>query len=124
MRNPPISLIMLRSLVRFQPAPLSFFRDLPVLTRDMTVRVGTELEVPRGPKAVEQDPRPFIWIDADIDLLEDLSVTPRVWADSISLPTLLIAPDTRTGLLAAQLDAVDEFVRRHGDSDADETFRT
>jgi hypothetical protein len=33
---------------------------------------------------------------------------------SISVPSLLIAPDARTGLLPRHLDAVDEFVRQHG----------
>jgi hypothetical protein len=88
--------------------------DLPVLTR---VDHGEEwdqawkfLAVRR---VVEQDPRPFVWIDDDIDFLEDVSVTPRAWADSISVPSLLIAPDARRGL-PRHLDAVDEFVRQHG----------
>ena len=70
---------------------------------------------------VQADPRPFIWIDDDIDFLRDDALSPREWAESISVPSLLIAPDTRTGLLFRQLDAVDEFLRQHGgDSEGDE----
>ena len=71
---------------------------------------------------VEKDPRPFVWIDDDIDFLRDQGLTPREWADGVSVPSLLIAPDTRTGLLPRQLDAVEEFLRRHrGDPEADDT---
>ncbi len=74
---------------------------------------------------VEQDPRPFVWIDHDIDFLRGEAVSPREWADNISTPSLLIAPDTRTGLLPRQLDAVEEFVRQHGgNSEVDETGET
>ncbi len=90
-------------------------RDLPVLTR---IDHGEEWDLSwkflAVRRAVEEDPRPFVWIDDDIDFLEDVSVTPRTWADSISVPSLLIAPDARTGLLPRHLDAVDEFVRQHG----------
>jgi hypothetical protein len=71
---------------------------------------------------IEQDPRPFVWLDDDIDFLRDEAVSPREWADGISVPSLLIAPDPRTGLLPRQLDAVEEFVRQHGgDAEADDT---
>ncbi len=101
-------------------------RDLPVLTRDDH---GEEWDLAwkflAVRRVVEQDPKPFVWIDDDIDFLEDVSLTPRTWADSISVPSLLIAPDTRTGLLPRQLDTVDEFVRRHGrDSELDDTEKT
>ncbi len=71
-------------------------------------------------QVVEQDPRPFVWIDDDIDFLRDDAVSPREWADSIPVPSLLIAPDTRTGLLPRQLDAVDEFLRQHGGGPGDD----
>ena len=69
---------------------------------------------------VEQDPRPFVWIDDDIDFVWDDAVSPREWADGISVPSLLIAPDTQTGLLRRQLDAVDEFLRQHGGGSGDD----
>jgi len=65
-------------------------------------------------RSVERDPRPFVWIDDDIDYFQDGPVTAREWAASLSLPSLLIAPGGETGLLPQQLDAVEDFVRRHG----------
>jgi hypothetical protein len=65
-------------------------------------------------RSVERDPRPFVWIDDDIDYFRDGPVTAREWAASLSLPSLLIAPGGETGLLPQQLDAVEDFVRRHG----------
>jgi len=64
--------------------------------------------------AVEGDPRPFVWIDDDLDFFRDGPVTAREWAASLPLPILLIAPQGETGLLPQQLDAVEDFVRRHG----------
>jgi hypothetical protein len=65
-------------------------------------------------RSVERDPRPFVWLDDDIDFFQDEAVTPREWAASLSTPSLLIAPDSDAGLQPHQLDAVEEFVRRHG----------
>jgi uncharacterized protein YegL len=91
-------------------------RNLPVLERDDE---GEEWEVDWKFRAirrlVEDDPRPFVWIDGDIDFLQDLSVTAKGWAKSIGVPSLLIAPDRGTGLLPRHLDAVEDFVRQHGD---------
>jgi hypothetical protein len=71
---------------------------------------------------VEHQPRPFVWIDDDIEFLRNETATPREWAESMPIPSLIIAPDTRTGLLPRQLDAVDVFLRRHGDnSEVDDT---
>ena len=36
------------------------------------------------------------------------------WAESLPLPSLLIAPEGETGLRPLQLDTVEDFVRRHG----------
>ncbi len=90
-------------------------RGLPVLSP-----LGEEEEWGRDWKflavrrSVERSPRPFIWIDDDIDFFEDGAVTPREWAAGLSTPNLLVAPDCDTGLLPHQLDAVEEFVRRQG----------
>ena len=65
-------------------------------------------------RSVEGDPRPFVWIDDDIDYFRDGRVTAREWAAGLSLPNLLIAPESESGLLPDQLDAVEDFVRRHG----------
>ena len=96
---------------------------LPVLTaRDDAESWDLDWKFLEVRREVERDLRPFVWIDDDIDFLRDEAVSPREWADGISVPSLLIAPDTRTGLLPRQLDAVDEFVRQHGgDPEADDT---
>ena len=78
---------------------------------DRRVPNGKFLEVRR---AVERDPRPFVWINDDLDFFRDGPVTARDWAASSPLPSLLIAPEGETGLLPQQLDAVEDFVRRHG----------
>jgi hypothetical protein len=65
-------------------------------------------------RSVERDPRPFVWIDDDLDFFRDGPMGAREWAAGLSLPNLLIAPESETGLLPDQLDAVEDFVRRHG----------
>ena len=55
-------------------------------------------------KTVEQDPRPFVWVDDDIDFFQDGALTPQAWADDLSQPSLLIAPKAGTGLMARHLD--------------------
>jgi hypothetical protein len=65
-------------------------------------------------RSVELDPRPFVWIDDDIDFFQDEAVTPREWASGLAIPSLLIAPESETGLLPGELHAVEEFVRLHG----------
>jgi Swiss Army Knife RNA repair-like protein len=64
-------------------------------------------------RSVERDPRPFVWIDDDIDFFRDGAVNPSEWGAGLSTPNLLIAPDSDTGLLPHHLDAVEVFVRRH-----------
>jgi hypothetical protein len=64
-------------------------------------------------RAVERDPRPFVWIDDDIDYFRDGALTPRAWAAGLSEPNLLVAPDSDTGLLPIQLNAIEEFVGQH-----------
>ena len=91
-------------------------RDLPVLTRDDGGEEwDTDWKLRAVRTMVERDPRPFVWIDDDIDFLQDGSLTPRAWAGRLSQPNLLIAPEAGTGLLARHLDLVDEFLRQHGE---------
>lgn len=90
-------------------------RDPPVLTHgDNGEEFDLDWKFSVVRELVDRHPRPFVWIDDDIDFLRDKGVAPREWADSISVPNLLTAPDTRTGLLPGHLDAVDEFLRQHG----------
>jgi hypothetical protein len=90
-------------------------RGLHVLTpRDEAEEWDLDWKFLEVRRSVKRDPRPFVWIDDDIDYFQDGPITPRDWAAGTSLPNLLIAPDPGTGLLPHQLDAVEEFVRRHG----------
>ena len=96
-------------------------RDLPVLAReDGGEEWDLDWKFVVVRKTVEQDPRPFVWVDDDIDFLQDGSLSPRAWADSLAQPSLLIAPEAGTGLVARHLDLIDTFLRqnRH-DADID-----
>jgi hypothetical protein len=64
-------------------------------------------------RAVERDPRPFVWVDDDIDWFRSGPLSARDWASSISIPNLLIAPDPQTGLLPEQLAFIQPFVDKH-----------
>jgi hypothetical protein len=90
-------------------------RDLPVLTREPGAEEwDLDWKFVAVRKAVEEAPRPFVWIDDDIDFFQDGSLTPQAWAESLAQPSLLIAPKAGTGLTARHFDQVDEFLREHG----------
>jgi uncharacterized protein YegL len=96
-------------------------RDLPVLTRDDGSEewfIDWKFRAVRA--MLEGNPRPFVWVDDDIDFLQDGALTPRAWADHFSEPNLLIAPEAGTGLLARHIDLIDEFLHQHrGEADVD-----
>ncbi len=95
--------------------------SLPVLTaRDDAESWDLDWKFLEVRREVEHDPRPFVWIDDDLDFFQDGPITAREWAASLSLPKLLIAPESETGLLPQQLDAVEDFVRRHGGEPEDD----
>jgi hypothetical protein len=97
-------------------------RGLPVLTaRDAGEGWDLDWKFLEVRRTVQSDPRPFVWIDDDIDFFRIGSITAREWAAGISMPSLLITPDARTGLRPQQLDAVEEFVRWHASTGDDET---
>ena len=88
---------------------------LPVLTaRDEAESWDLDWKFLEVRQAVERDPRAFVWIDDDLDFFQDAPVSAREWAASLTLPSLLIAPEGETGLLPQQGDAVEDFVRRQG----------
>lgn len=97
-------------------APLCGFpRGLPVLSPlDEVEEWDLDWKFLAVRRSVERDPRPFVWIDDDIDFFRDDQMTAREWAANTSLPNLLIAPEGETGLSPQQLDAVEDFVHRHG----------
>jgi hypothetical protein len=89
-------------------------RGLPVLSpRNEAEEWDLDWKFLAVRRSVQRDPRPFVWIDDDIDFFVDEGVTPREWAASLATPSLLIAPDADTGVVPRELDAVEEFVRRH-----------
>jgi len=93
---------------------------LPVLTpRDEAEEWDLDWKFLEVRRAVERDPRPFVWIDDDLDFFQDGQLSAREWATSSPLPSLLIAPAGETGLLPQQLDAVEHFVRRRGGESQD-----
>ena len=63
-------------------------------------------------RAVGEEPRPFVWIDDDIDRFESGALGARQWADGLNVPSLLIAPDPRSGLHPGALEAIEAFVER------------
>jgi hypothetical protein len=86
-------------------------RGLPVLTRpcDATDHwAGWKFDAVR--RSVESDSRPFVWLDDDIDRFVAGSLTARAWAAELSMPSLLIAPDPRSGLLPEHVDEIEEFL--------------
>jgi len=88
---------------------------LPVLTaREEAESWDLDWKFLEVRRAVERDPRPFVWIDDDLDFFQDGAVSAREWAEGLPLSSLLIAPEGETGLLPQQLDVVEDFVRRHG----------
>ncbi len=88
-------------------------RGLPVLSPLNEAEEWEDWKFLAVRRTVEHDPRPFVWIDDDIDFFQDGALTPSEWAAGLSTPNLLIAPDCDTGLLPRHLDAVEEFVRQH-----------
>jgi hypothetical protein len=91
-------------------------RGLPVLTEpDYGAAPWGRWKFQVVRRAVESDPRPFVWVDDDIDSFRTASMTARNWAASISTPNLLIAPDPQTGLLPEQLELVEIFLADHRD---------
>jgi HAD domain in Swiss Army Knife RNA repair proteins len=61
-------------------------------------------------RSVAEGMRPFIWIDDDIDSFHNGAEPARKWADRLPIPSLLIAPDPKTGLTHGDLEAVEEFL--------------
>lgn len=76
-------------------------RENPYLSWDIKIAPGglPKLKFLAVRRSVERDPRPFVWIDDDIDFFLDGAVTPCEWAAGLSMPHLLIAPDCDSGLL-------------------------
>ena len=86
----------------------------PVASRDEAEEWESDWKFLAVRRSVERDPRPFIWIDDDIDYFQDGAVSRQRVGGRLPMPSLLIAPEGETGLLPQQLDAVEDFVRRHG----------
>jgi hypothetical protein len=61
-------------------------------------------------RLVNEDPRPFVWVDDDIDTFLNGSESARRWAADLPIPNLLISPDPRSGLTHGHFDAIEEFL--------------
>jgi hypothetical protein len=73
-------------------------------------------------RAVERDPRPFVWVDDDIESFRFEAKTARHWAASLSIPNLLIAPNPSTGLLPEQLNLIEAFLAEQGGRHSNSQF--
>ena len=61
-------------------------------------------------RAVGDHPRPFVWVDDDLDIFGMGSDTARRWAADLPIENLLLSPDPRTGLTHGQLEAIEAFL--------------
>lgn len=89
---------------------------LPVLTRPVNATDpwgGWKFHEVR--RTVKHDPRPFVWVDDDIDSFRNGSTTARDWASNLAIPSLLIAPNPQSGLLPEQIDFIETFLDRKSD---------
>ncbi len=60
---------------------------------------------------VEQEQRPFVWLDDDaLDWPDAHGLTPRQWAGALEIPNLLYAPDPRCGLTEHDLARIERWL--------------
>lgn len=64
---------------------------------------------------VEQEQRPFVWLDDDaLDWPDAHGLTPRRWAASLELPNLCYSPDPACGLTEHDLAAIERWLSELG----------
>ena len=63
-------------------------------------------------RAITDDPRPFVWVDDDLDLFGRGSHSTRRWAEDLPIENLLLSPDPRSGLTHGNLDAIEAFLEQ------------
>jgi HAD domain in Swiss Army Knife RNA repair proteins len=88
-------------------------RDLSVLTSPDGVDTwhGTwKFDAVR--RAVSEDPRPFVWVDDDLDAFGRGSDSARRWAADLPIENLLVSPDPRAGLTHGHLEAIEAFLEK------------
>jgi hypothetical protein len=61
-------------------------------------------------RAVADDPRPFVWVDDDLDIFGWGPDSARRWAADLPFETLLLAPDPRAGLTLGHIEAIEGFL--------------
>jgi hypothetical protein len=64
-------------------------------------------------KQVEEERRPFVWIDDDA-----IGRQAEAWASSCGVPSLLLRPKPHRGLTPADLDAIEHFIAEPNGSGA------
>jgi len=63
-------------------------------------------------RAVSEDPRPFVWVDDDLDAFGSGSDSARRWAADLPIENLLLSPDPRAGLTHVHLEAIEAFLEQ------------
>ncbi len=63
-------------------------------------------------RAVRDNPRPFIWVDDDLDAFARGSDSARRWAADLPIENLLLSPDPRAGLTVGHLEAMEAFLTK------------
>jgi hypothetical protein len=63
-------------------------------------------------RAVSDDPRPFVWVDDDLDLFGSGPRSARRWAADLPIENLLLSPDPRAGLTLGDLEAIEAFLEQ------------
>jgi len=85
-------------------------RGLPVVGSKAQEGDGMEWKFEAVRRTMERDLRPFVWVDDDLDLFIHAGTTPKAWADSLNVKSLLIGPDPRTGLTPSDLETIEVFI--------------
>ncbi len=89
-------------------------RGLRVLSPPSGAKTGTPLwKLDALRQSVSLNPTPFVWLDDDLNLFR-AAVSAEKWASELPVPSLLIAPDPRAGILPEDIEAIEEFLAAHG----------
>jgi hypothetical protein len=91
-------------------------RGLPVAAtppEDGSVPWRTNWKLVQVRSFLAGDVRPFVWLDDDaLDEPGPEGITPREWAASLPVPSLLIAPSPTTGIQPGEIDSIEAWVDR------------
>lgn len=83
---------------------------LPVITTPSEATGNGSWKVGAVMEVLDRQPRPFVWVDDDLDDIRARGKSARELVEELNLPGLLVAPDPRTGLIPEQLESIEAFV--------------